>query len=111
SDAIRNIADYATFLARELMEVALSVKVTRVPNNFLACYGHCQLTFNLQRLSHRWFDQGPSEEVDRLLIHEFGHQYSGDHLSDTYHEAICRLGAKLKRLALDNPAEFRTFIR
>ena len=29
--------------------------------------------------------------MDKLLIHEFGHQYSGDHLSEDYHEALCLL--------------------
>ena len=27
-----------------------------------------------------------TEDIDRLLIHEFGHQYSGDHLSADYHD-------------------------
>jgi hypothetical protein len=31
--------------------------------------------------------------VDRLLLHEFSHEYSGDHLTEQYHEALCRLGA------------------
>ena len=35
----------------------------------------------------------------RLLIHEFGHESSGDHLSAQYHEALCRVGAKLFLLA------------
>jgi hypothetical protein len=41
--------------------------------------------------------------VDSLLLHEFGHEYSGDHLSSDYHEALCKLGAGLKRLALERP--------
>ena len=32
-----------------------------------------------------------------------GHQFSGDHLSEEYHEALCRLGSRLKRLALEQP--------
>ena len=47
--------------------------------------------------------------MDRLLIHEFGHDTSGDHLSDEYHEALCRLGAGMKRLALEKPEELRRF--
>jgi len=98
--AMRNIAEYTKMLARELMGVPLAVKITNTPNPFLACYGDSELTFNLQHLGHAWFEQGPSEAVDELLIHEFGHEYSGDHLSDKYHEALCKLGAKLKLLAL-----------
>jgi hypothetical protein len=32
-------------------------------------------------------------------------QYSGDHLSQEYHEALCLLGARLERLALEKPGE------
>jgi hypothetical protein len=39
-------------------------------------------------------------ELDALLIHEFGHHFSMDHLSEAYHKALCKLGADLKQLAL-----------
>jgi hypothetical protein len=109
TEGIRNIVEYAKVLAKELMGVVLVVRVTRTQNNFLACYGQGELTFNLQLLSHCWFEQGPTAEVDELLIHEFGHEYSGDHLSDKYHDALCRLGARLKQLALTQPERLRTF--
>jgi hypothetical protein len=111
SEGIRNVATYAVFLARELMGVSLVVSVVHTTNNFVACYGGGRLDFNLLRLGHRWFEQGASEDVDRLLIHEFGHQYSGDHLSEEYHEALCRLGAGLKRLALEKPEAIRRFMQ
>lgn len=110
TDSIRNVVAYARFVAKELMGVQLTVAIVHTTNNFAACYGKGRLDFNLLRLGHRWFDQGPTEEVDRLLIHEFGHQYSGDHLSEEYHEALCRLGAGLKRLALEKPEELMRFI-
>jgi hypothetical protein len=62
-------------------------------------------------LGYKWFEQGVTEEVDRLLIHEFGHQFFSDHLSHDYHEALCQLGAKLKRLALEKPEALRRFER
>lgn len=111
TEAIKNIVAYARFLAEELMGVAISVSVVRTTNNFLACYGAGRLDFNLFRLGHKWFEQGATEDVDRLLIHEFGHQYSGDHLSEDYHDALCRLGARLKRLALEKPDAIRGFIK
>jgi hypothetical protein len=52
------------------MGVSLVVSVVHTTNNFAACYGSGRLTFNLLRLGHRWFEQGASEDVDRLLIHE-----------------------------------------
>lgn len=110
TDSIWNVVAYSRFLAKELMGVQLKVAIVHTTNNFAACYGNERLDFNLLRLGHKWFDQGPTEEVDRLLIHEFGHQYSGDHLSEDYHDALCRLGAAIKRLALEKPEELRCFI-
>jgi hypothetical protein len=109
TDGMKNIAAYARFLAEELMGVKLVVSVVRTPNNFAACYGFSRLDFNLLRLGHRWFDQGVTEEVDELLIHELAHHWTGDHLSHEYHEALCRLAAKLKRLALEKPDALRRF--
>lgn len=110
TEGIKNIAEYARFLGRELMGVEVVVSVVRTTNRFLACYGRKRLDLNLVRLGHRWFEQGATEDVDRLLIHEFGHEYSGDHLSEAYHDALCRLGASMKRLALEKPEELRRFI-
>jgi hypothetical protein len=103
TEGMKNIAAYAGFLSRELMGVSLVVSVVHTTNNFAACYGSGRLDFNLLRLGHAWFQQGPTEEVDRLLIHEFAHHWTGDHLSEEYHDALCRLAAKLKRLALEKP--------
>jgi hypothetical protein len=98
---------YAKMLARELMGVSVGVTIVNTHNNFLACYGGQQLDFNVMRLGKAWFDQLGSPEMDTLILHEFGHQYSGDHLSEAYHQALCRLGARLKKLALDKPELFR----
>jgi antirestriction protein ArdC len=92
-------------------DLKLVVSVVHTTNNFSACYGSGRLDFNLLRLGHRWFEQGASEDVDSLLIHEFGHEYSDDHLSSDYHEALCRLGAGLKKLALERPEAMRDFLR
>jgi hypothetical protein len=100
---MRAVADYAVFLGKELMDEAVTVRFVHTTNNFAACYAPGKLDFNLFRLGHKFFEQGITEEVDQLLIHEYGHQYSGDHLSEEYHEALCRLGSKLKRLALEKP--------
>lgn len=106
---MRTIADYAVYLGRELMDVAVAVKFVNTTNNFAACYGPGDLHFNLFRLGYAWFEKGITEEVDRLLIHEYGHQASGDHLSEEYHDALCRLGAGLKKLAMEKPDELRRF--
>lgn len=105
---MKAIADYAVMLGHELMDVAVTVTFVNTTNAFLACYAAGgDLHFNLFRLGHAWFEQGITEEVDKLVIHEFGHQFSGDHLSEEYHEALCGLGARLKKLALTKPEAFR----
>jgi hypothetical protein len=111
SEGMKNIAAYAMFLGQELLGVPITVSVVRTANKFGACYGSGRLDFNLLRLGRRWFDQGSTEEVDRLLIHEFGHHFSSDHLSETYHDALCQLGAGLKKLALEKPERLAQFLR
>jgi len=104
------IAGYARFLGRELMDVEVKVTFVNTTNAFLACYAAGgDLHFNLFRLGHAWFEQGITEEVDRLFLHEAAHQFSSDHLSEEYHDALCLLGARLKKLALEKPDEFRRF--
>ncbi len=76
-----------------------------------ATYGRgtrgAQFEFNLAHLGRKWFEQEPaSEPVLDLVLHEFGHHFSHDHLSARYHEALTRLGARLARLALAEPALF-----
>jgi len=107
---MKNIADYAVFLGQELMQVPVTVTFVNTTNYFAACYAAGgDLHFNLFRLGHRFFEQGVTLEIDSLLTHEFGHQASGDHLSEEYHEALCRLAARMKLLALEKPEEFARF--
>ncbi len=41
-----------------------------------------------------------------LLIHEFGHHYEGNHLSEDYYRALTRIGGEFAALALREPAIF-----
>lgn len=111
---MRSTAEYSRFLGARLLAADVEVLFVDTANNFLACFakrpdGNCELHFNVRRLGRKWFDQGPSVKVDELIIHEFGHFYSGDHLSEAYYDALSSLGARLKRLALEETAEFLRF--
>lgn len=64
------------------------------------------LYLNLVRLGRAWFYGAGSEAQIDLLIHEFGHNVEGNHLSERYHEALCRIGAKIARLAVESPEVF-----
>jgi len=107
TNGMKKVVAYAKDICRELLGCEVAVRIaSKVTWPFAATYAPGQLTFNLGRLGHAWFDQGPGERVDELLIHEAGHHYSNDHLSEEYHDALCRLGAKLGRLALEKPSFF-----
>lgn len=63
------------------------------------------LTLNVNVLGHRWFEDGAEglqvKHVD-LLLHELGHEFCGDHLSEDYHGALTRLGGQLALLIADD---------
>jgi hypothetical protein len=107
TEGMARIVEYARDLAQELMGAMIVVQIaTEVTWPYAATYGPGHLTFNLGRLGHAWFDAVPRLEVDKLLIHEFGHNYSADHLSEEYHDRLCELGGKLAALALSDPEFF-----
>lgn len=98
--AMVRLGDYAAALARELLGFDVAVEITRVQNGFRAWYGGRRLTFNLFRLGHAWFENATEEEVDQLVVHELGHEFSDDHLSHDYHDALCLLAARMRRVTV-----------
>ena len=102
------VVDHAKTIARELLACEISVEIVREFGwPYSATYGKGSLTFNLSKLGHDFFDNGITDDVNDLLIHEFGHHYAGDHLSTDYFNALTKLGAKMVRLALVKPEVFR----
>lgn len=84
-----------------------TVRIVSTDNNFSAAYGSRTLDLNIRRLGNRWFneclDLGElSERAIDLLIHEFGHEYCDDHLSEDYYRALTRLGAKFVLAVVNN---------
>lgn len=111
TDEQKAVVDYMTRVGALLIGRQFKGKIVKTTNAFVAAYGKTTgLTLNVFRLGHAWFKTaagGSLDELHELLIHELGHEYSGDHLSSDYHDALCRLGAKLTRIAVDNPAALR----
>jgi hypothetical protein len=105
--AIKRVVEFATVAGSALSGTSPYVTVANdIAWPFAAAYAPGHLTLNLGRLGHKWFDSWPNnEDVERLLIHEFAHGEPGgdNHLSHEYHEALCRMGAKMTRLALTLP--------
>lgn len=97
------IADYARRFHKVVIGSSVSVQFQHqlVKGEFRAAYGSSLfgnlLLFNIFRLGKRWLAEVTQEELDALLIHEYGHHYSGNHLSHEYYDALCEIGAKLRK--------------
>jgi hypothetical protein len=91
------IAEFAMRLAERVLSRQIAVKFCATKRHGGdASYGPGgELTFNTLRLGAEWFERGVTQEVIELVIHELGHEYSGNHLSEEYHSALCRIGAKM----------------
>ncbi len=109
TDGMRQIADYAAAIGPELLGLSgLDVVFANEPKwPYGATYGKGRLTFNVGRCGKDFFEHGVTDDVNELLIHEFGHHFESDHLSEDYYRALCKVGASMVRLALDDPALFR----
>lgn len=108
TSGMRGVAAYTKRIAHELLGQEVCVDIaSEVAWPYGATYGNGHLTFNLGRLGHRFFDQGISNELNSLLIHEFAHHYESDHLSQKYYDALADLGSQLVRLALNQPEIFK----
>lgn len=122
STALRAVVAYSADVCRELTGASVEVAVlSDITQSWAACYGSQGLVFNLGRLGHDFFDEcllvnkaapmapvifHASDRLNQLLIHELGHHAESNHLDEKYHEALCSLGAKLARLALNKPKLF-----
>lgn len=93
----RRVAEYARDLGVELLGVPIEIGIYSVANGKAAWYGARRLALNRRVLGRQWFEDPQPLEVDALLIHEFAHESEGDHLSERYHDALCKLGARLRR--------------
>jgi hypothetical protein len=107
TEGMHKFYEYARWLAEKLIDARISVKIASDRDwKFAAAYGKKGLIVNLAHLGRKWFENVASRRMNALLLHEFAHEYSGDHLSSEYHETLCDLGAKLAEVAANNPARF-----
>lgn len=106
---MEHFVTFAQSLGRASLGRRLEVIIANDPGwSPLAAFGPAgTLYMNAVKLGHRWFDGRATEAQIDLLIHEFGHHVAGNHLSEQYHDALCTIGAKVARLAVDEPEVFR----
>lgn len=112
TEGMAQVAAYARLLGERLLGRTITVEITNDRAWWpAATYGPCgTLTFNMRKLGRAWFDSPDAINVDDLLLHEFGHEFASDHLSEDYYEALTRLGAKLKFLALNESELFQPYV-
>lgn len=122
TEGMKRIGQYTRELARLLLGKQIVVLFVKVPSRqcahgpWSACYGRGHLLgksrfeYNVGVLGQKWFDGGVTEKVDDLILHELGHEFSGNHLSEDYYRGLTKLGARLKVAALRDPDWFRQFM-
>lgn len=105
--AMLSFREYAKRIGKALMGFEPKVKLANdISWSCVGCYGGRELTINIAKVGYRWFE-GPIARINDLLIHEFGHEYSGNHLSEEYYDALTRLGGDMSQLALEKPELFK----
>lgn len=115
SSAERWVLEHTARVGSALLETSVRARLVNSRQRYAATFGGGQVSFNRNGntgLGRKWFDrvaaEGPlSEALNQVLIHEVAHHYSGNHLDSKYHDTLCRLGAKLARLAVETPELFR----
>jgi len=97
---MKRVRAYAQELARLLLGGEITVEFCEQASREAACWGHRVLSFNVRNLGgKRWFDLDENRlAIDDLIIHEFGHHYESNHLSEKYNDALSRLAAKAMAL-------------
>lgn len=114
TQGMTQVHEYTRALARALMGIDLQVAFLDTHNSSLLAYysrgergARSEMVYYVKQLGPDWFDLANNiVSIDDLIIHEFGHESSSNHLSSAYHDALSLLGAKLKQLALMTPEFF-----
>ncbi|HIF23208.1 MAG TPA: hypothetical protein EYQ27_15220 [Gemmatimonadetes bacterium] len=107
----RRAVEFAKDLHLALIGKITTVKIVRTSNNFLAAYSRQSLDLNAKRLGKSWWESSNVEEWIDLFIHEFGHYYESNHLSEEYYRALTKLGAKLAVELSTDGSSIRASIR
>jgi hypothetical protein len=98
--AMQGFALYAKWVGKHLTGRDTRVQFTADPS-FRADASYSRtgptITFNHFHLpgGKAFYDES-EQVIDALLIHEYAHEFSSDHLSTEYYDDLCRLGAKLR---------------
>ena len=99
TDGMKKVSAYAKRLHTKLFNKPLEF-IIHNGRGASACYvrgnSACQIQFFYKVLGKDWFDlENNKLAITRLIIHEFGHYYSSNHLSEQYYDGLCDIGAMM----------------
>lgn len=107
---IENMVEFCKALYYLLLGSRIRVVVINDKWNSRAAFGPGgTLYLGYRQLGRKFFTNGLTADVLDLLIHEAGHWDSLNHLSEEYYDALTKYGAKMTRLALEDPDFFYRF--
>lgn len=91
-------------LARVLIGADIEVVViSNHRDNSAARYGNRYMMVNRPKVGRKWFEALDETSVG-LILHELGHEYEGNHLSEAYYRALTKLGARLAIATAKDPS-------
>lgn len=108
---IAEVEAYIHRIAPGLIGHDVRVRVVDKPDwEALATYGpRGELTLNFGLLGAGFFGDRSwkgLQHINELLLHEFAHEYAGDHFTLKFSDSVGKLGARLAKLALEKPTLF-----
>ena len=99
TDGMKKVSAYAKRLHTKLFNIPLEFVIHNGRGaSATYCKGKsaCQIQFFYKVLGKEWFNLEENKlRVTQLIIHEFGHYYSSNHLSEQYYDGLCEIGAKM----------------
>ena len=112
-EGMHEVVEMTSRLAYELLKIPVTVQIVRgIPSNdgsrLAACYGNAVFRYNLKVLGKNFFADAMKNQLKvlDLIIHELGHQYESNHLSEKYYRSLTELGAQMTLLAIRKPELF-----
>lgn len=99
------VADLAKNIARACLGIDIFVSFKEWRGVVAAQFGDRVLTFNVGKLSKKFFDPPVSRKTIDLIVHEVCH-HCGNHTESNYLDAITKAAGQLVMLALDEPEFF-----
>jgi hypothetical protein len=104
--------DYVRRLGLALLGKPVSVTIANDTGwgHRAACGPDRVLFWNVATEGKAFFDHGPTERVNSLVLHEFAHAAgASDHLSSEFYDTCCKLGARLAAAAVRDPSLFTDY--